>query len=244
MTEPPGLSPSRPGHRRAGQPGAGITGRHYWPGITGRHHSAWHHRGVHPCVAVVHSLVSAIEPVDVLEADHRTAALVWLTTTDDVFRRVKPATPPQHLVSYVVPVDPADGALLLVAHRNAGLWLPPGGHVEPGEHPAGAAARELTEELGTVAEVAGPGFLTVTRTVGIDSGHTDVSLWFTASIGRSARLSPDDGEFAGVRWWTRADLAAADPALFDPHLGRFVAKLDQCPDAWTSPQVPTPHSDS
>jgi len=174
----------------------------------------------------VHRLVSAITPADELEAGHLASTLDWLASTDDVFRRVKPATPPKHLVSYVVPVDPRDGALLLVAHRNAGLWLPPGGHVEPDEHPALTAARELTEELGVPGDAVAPApvFLTVTRTVGIDAGHTDVSLWFVASVGRGARLTPDEGEFADIRWWTRAELAAADPAGFDPHLGRFLAK--------------------
>lgn len=169
-------------------------------------------------------LVSAIVPADDLEARHRAGTLAWLRETDDVFRRVKPATPPRHLVSYVVPIDPADGGVLLVAHRNAGLWLPPGGHVEPGEHPADTARRELAEELGVAGAAARPSFLTVTRTVGVDSGHTDVSLWFTAALSRDAVLSPDAGEFAEVRWWSRAAIAAADPGGFDPHFGRFLAK--------------------
>jgi 8-oxo-dGTP diphosphatase len=50
-------------------------------------------------------------------------------------------------------------------------------------------------------------------------------LWFVADVSRDARLTPDEGEFAEVRWWTRAELAAADPAGFDPHLGRFLDKL-------------------
>ncbi len=66
----------------------------------------------------------------------------------------------------------------------------------------------------------------MTRTVGVDPGHTDVSLWFTATLGRDVALSPDEGEFAGVRWWSRAEIGAAGPAGFDPHLGRFLAKLD------------------
>jgi hypothetical protein len=49
-----------------------------------------------------------------------------------------------------------------------------------------------------------------------------------ADVGRETRLTPDEGEFADVRWWTRADLAAADPAEFDPHLGRFLAKIGDC----------------
>jgi 8-oxo-dGTP pyrophosphatase MutT (NUDIX family) len=171
-------------------------------------------------------LVSALHPADELEERHRAGTLAWLRTTGDVFRRTRPATPPKHLVSYVLPTDPHDGGVLLVAHRNAGLWLPPGGHVEPGEHPADTAARELTEELGLPGDRVSrtPVFLTVTRTVGADAGHTDVSLWFVATASRDDRLEPDAGEFLEVRWWSRAELAAADPAGFDPHMGRYLSK--------------------
>ncbi|BCY10461.1 NUDIX hydrolase [Actinoplanes sp. L3-i22] len=177
-------------------------------------------------VALVHGLVSRLQPSDELAADHRRQALTWLSGTGDVFRRVKPASPPQHLVSYVVPVA-ADGRILLVEHINAGLWLPPGGHVEPDEDPAVTARREIEEELGLgAAGLSGtPGFLTITRTVGIDHGHTDVSLWYTLACTGDEELRPDDGEFTAVRWWTRAELAAADPARFDPHFFRFLAAL-------------------
>jgi 8-oxo-dGTP pyrophosphatase MutT (NUDIX family) len=177
-------------------------------------------------VVAVHRLISAGAVGDELEARHRAEALAWLEATDDVYRRVKPATPPRHLVSYVVPTDPRDGATLLVAHRNAGLWLPPGGHVEPDEDPALTARRELTEELGLPGESVRPTaeFLTITETVGIDAGHTDVSLWFVADVPRDAALTPDEGEFAGVRWWSPAEIEDADPADFDPHLGRFLTK--------------------
>ena len=42
------------------------------------------------------------------------------------------------------------------------------------------AARELVEELGVAGASTIPIFLTVTGTVGVDAGHTDVSLWFPA----------------------------------------------------------------
>ncbi|WP_433292733.1 NUDIX hydrolase [Actinoplanes sp. CA-030573] len=174
--------------------------------------------------SAVHEIVSAIEPADRLEAEHRAATLAWLAGTGDVFRRVKPDVPPQHLVSYVLPVDPADGAVLLVDHINAGLWLPPGGHVEPGEHPYDTARREVAEELGlTAAPHRDPLFLTVTRTVGIDSGHTDVSLWYVLPCPRAEPLSPDAGEFHRVRWFAPGELPPA--SRLDPHFPRFLAKI-------------------
>jgi ADP-ribose pyrophosphatase YjhB (NUDIX family) len=177
-------------------------------------------------VTMVHSLVMSLDPVDNLEAEHRAHTLGWLRRTDDVYRRVKPAEPPQHLVSYVVPIDPGTGGVLLVDHVNAGLWLPPGGHVEVGEDPRDTAAREIKEELGlSVTPDDEPLFLTVTETVGQDAGHVDVSLWFVLSLGLDQSLTPDQGEFRGVRWWSRAELREADPARFDPHLFRFLDKL-------------------
>jgi 8-oxo-dGTP diphosphatase len=120
-------------------------------------------------VTVVQDAVLRFAPVDELGAEHRASALAWLASTDDVFRRIKPATPSQHLVSYVVPVA-ADGRILLVDHVNAGLWLPPGGHVEVDEDPALTARREIREELGLgdTGLSRWPIFLTVTRTVGQD----------------------------------------------------------------------------
>ncbi len=124
----------------------------------------WHGGPMRSSVTAVHRLVAALEPRDDLEAQHQTDTLRWLEDTDDVFRRSKPAIPDPHLVSYVVMVDPDDGSSLLVDHISAGLWLPPGGHVEPDEHPADTARRELQEELGvdpaSLRRLETPTFLT------------------------------------------------------------------------------------
>lgn len=47
------------------------------------------------------------------------------------------------------------GSLLLHRHRKLGLWLPPGGHVEPNEIPDEAAVREVLEETGVAIELLG-----------------------------------------------------------------------------------------
>jgi 8-oxo-dGTP pyrophosphatase MutT (NUDIX family) len=116
-----------------------------------------------------------------------------------------------------------------VDHVNARLWLPPGGHVEPDEHPADTARREAQEELGILAErdgfEGGPVFLTVTRTVGIDAGHTDVSLWFVVEWHREQPLNLDHNEFRQARWWSPSELHRADASRFDPSFTRFVSKI-------------------
>jgi 8-oxo-dGTP pyrophosphatase MutT (NUDIX family) len=173
------------------------------------------------------ALVAGIVPVDALERAHQGDVLDWLESTQDIYRRQKPATPPKHLVSYAVLVDPDDRSVFLVDHRLAGLCLPPGGHVEPGEDPAVTVRRETMEELGIQADFsiigARPLFVTVTPTV--DGGHTDVSLWYVISGNAQSPIRLDPREFAGGRWWTVAELDSADPARFDPHFGRFTAKL-------------------
>ncbi len=182
----------------------------------------------------VAALVAAIEPWDDVERSHQADVLAWLASTPDVYRRVRPATPPRHLVSYAVLTDPRDLSVFLVDHRLAGLWLPAGGHVEPGEEPAVTAAREAREELGIDADfsIAGrrPVFVTIARTTGPDR-HTDVSLWYLLAGSPALPIAPDPREFAGGRWWTGPQIESADPALLDPNMGRFLAKIRGQPRA-------------
>nr|WP_316641943.1 NUDIX hydrolase [uncultured Roseateles sp.] len=166
--------------------------------------------------------IEAIAPLDDLEAAHRVDALAWVDSGAPLCRTGKPATPPKHLVSYFAVVD-ARG-ILLVDHRNAELWLPAGGHVEPDEHPRTTVARELLEELGFAAphDIAPPLMVTCTTTVGQTAGHTDVSLWYVVRTERAQPIRYDEGEFKAVRWF---DFEAVPHERSDPHLHRFLAKL-------------------
>jgi 8-oxo-dGTP pyrophosphatase MutT (NUDIX family) len=47
------------------------------------------------------------------------------------------------------------GAVMLHKHAKLGLWLPCGGHVEPGELPDDAAVREVVEESGVRVRLVG-----------------------------------------------------------------------------------------
>ena len=48
-----------------------------------------------------------------------------------------------------------NGKVLMIRHPRLGVWLYPGGHVEPNETPREAAVREFKEETGLDVEVVG-----------------------------------------------------------------------------------------
>ncbi len=56
-----------------------------------------------------------------------------------------------------------DSRVLLHRHRRLKRWLPPGGHIEPGELPDDAAVREVWEETGVQATLCGPSSIDVSR---------------------------------------------------------------------------------
>jgi 8-oxo-dGTP diphosphatase len=173
--------------------------------------------------ALIRSELLAVVPLDRLEEEHLSDALTWVASGAPLCRTEKPATPPKHLVSYFVVLDGDE--LLLVDHKNAGLWLPSGGHVEPGEHPRQTVSREIKEELNlsvAASEVGSPLMVTCTQTVGAAPVHTDVSLWYTVNCERSKPIEFDKSEFNSVRWFK---FCAAPLHRADPHLGRFLQKL-------------------
>lgn len=173
------------------------------------------------------TLVEAIEPFDELEREHRNDALEWIGSGTEIFRIAKPETPPKHLVSYFVVVDPKNEAILLVDHINAEKWLPTGGHVEVGENPKTTVERESVEELGMQAEFLfeEPVFVSQMTTGGKNAGHRDVSLWYVISGNADTAIHYEEREFNGIRWFPLDEVLKTDIARLDEHLHRFISKL-------------------
>ncbi|MEO8245148.1 MAG: NUDIX hydrolase [bacterium] len=171
---------------------------------------------------LIRAMIAALSPLDAREAQDRAWALNWVDSGAGLYRLAKPATPDVHLVSYFLLVD--GDYILLVDHIKAGLWLPTGGHVEPDEDPVETVRRECLEELGQPAVflLDAPLMVTVTKTVGMTAGHTDVSLWFALQGERSAELTFDGSEFLALRWFAKDDVPFGRS---DPELSRFLAKL-------------------
>jgi 8-oxo-dGTP pyrophosphatase MutT (NUDIX family) len=176
---------------------------------------------------IIKNLTTAIPPFDNLEKDNIDDAIRWIDSGQELFRIQKPDVPPKHLVSFFVLFDQKERKLLLVDHIKAGLWLPAGGHVEKDENPKTTVEREILEELFIHANFIqeAPFFITQTKTVNIDAGHTDVSLWYLLKGSSSKKLKFDSKEFNSYKWLTLEEILNMDIKMFNPNMHRFVKKL-------------------
>lgn len=87
-------------------------------------------------------VLAAYEPTDA-ERTHRERIRHFIETTPHPTHR---STPEGHLTGSAVVLSP-DGRALLLHHARLGLWVQPGGHMDPTEtNPADTALREATEE--------------------------------------------------------------------------------------------------
>jgi len=118
---------------------------------------------------------------------------------------------PTHVTSSAIVAGP-EGVLLL-RHKRLGIWVQPGGHLEPGEDLAEGARREAAEETGLVVAypAAGPELVHVDVHPG-GRGHTHLDLrWWLAASGPPAPLP---GESQEVAWFDWDDaIQRADPGL-------------------------------
>lgn len=104
--------------------------------------------------------------------------------------------------------------VVLHLHKRLGLWLQPGGHIETGEEPWEAAAREAGEETGLAVRhpETGPALVHVDVHPG-PRGHTHLDLRYLLSAD-DADPNPPPGESQDVRWFSWDDaIELADPGL-------------------------------
>lgn len=106
--------------------------------------------------------------------------------------------------------------LLMLYHDKLGMWLPPGGHIEPNELPDEAAVREVWEETGVEVELVGeralpvdyPRQLIIPRGVQVERiapGHEHVDFVYFARPVGDTRVAPGPG-VSRVGWYTKAQL--------------------------------------
>ena len=118
--------------------------------------------------------VARRRPVDERERTSIERFLLEFARLDEPFSEHADAT---HVTASAIVVGVR--GVVLHKHKRLGLWLQPGGHIDPGEAPWQAAVREAQEETGLpVAPLAGP---TSPALVHVDvhpgpRGHTHLDL--------------------------------------------------------------------
>ena len=98
-----------------------------------------------------------------------------------------------------------EGRILVVRPTYSNEWMLPGGRVERGETPHGAAVREAREETGLD--------VVIDRLALVDARRArDTSFIFVAHV-TGGELEPQLGEIAEVGWLRRDEIAATSRGL-------------------------------
>jgi 8-oxo-dGTP pyrophosphatase MutT (NUDIX family) len=168
----------------------------------------------------VASLINRL-PVDGREERSRERTLVALGRLPHPFDQ---EADPTHVTGSAIVFGPR--GVLLHRHKRLGLWLQPGGHLEPGESPWDAAMREAGEETGLdLCWARTPEFGQIPALTHVDvheggRGHTHLDLRYQMTVAGDDRPRPPVGESQDVRWFSWAE--AVDVA--DPGLAGFLRK--------------------
>jgi len=144
------------------------------------------------------------------EISSRRRFLLELDRLDDPFGRDADIV---HVTGSAIVTGPR--GTLLHRHKRLGFWMQPGGHVDPGEAPWVAAARETKEETGLVGRHPddGPRLFHLDAHPAGDHFHLDLRYLLYSDDGDPA---PAAGESQDVQWFDLDDaIAVADEALVD-----------------------------
>ena len=154
------------------------------------------------------------DPIDDDERSSIERTLAELDRLDDLFDQ---DADPIHVTGSAIVVG--ERGVVLLKHKRLGLWLQPGGHVDPGETPWEGALREAREETGLEVSFADVGDDGVPRLVHVDvhaggRGHTHLDLRYLVSAG-DAEPDPPEGESQEIAWfdWPSAIERASDDRL-------------------------------
>jgi len=158
--------------------------------------------------------VAARRPVDEREA---VSVERFLAAFDSLSSPLDQEADPVHVTGSGIVVGPR--GVILLKHKRLGIWLQPGGHIDPGETPWDAALRESREETGLDVAFAGAlDGVGVPDLVHVDvheggRGHTHLDLRYLIDGGTADPAPPDD-ESQEIDWFAWGDaIELADPGL-------------------------------
>jgi len=160
--------------------------------------------------------IGAFRPAHEAEAESHRRICALLETAERPFARDHYG--PGHITASAFVVDRRNRGTVLLHHLKLGIWVQPGGHLEPGDaSPADAALREAREETGLVSMGFAPGLpqpfdLDVHDIPGRKNepahAHHDLRYLLAADFDEAPK--PPDGEAERVRWFTWDEAFALD----------------------------------
>lgn len=176
--------------------------------MRGRPEQAW---GDTPARRSIIRAVEDFDGVSAREVRSRERILTELARLANPFDRLADAV---HVTGSAIVVGPP--GTVLHRHKRIGIWMQPGGHLDPGEQPWEAALRETREETGLPVSHPDGG---TPRMVHIDAHpageHFHLDLRYLL-LSEDAKPAPGVGESKDVRWFSWQDaIAIADEALVD-----------------------------
>jgi 8-oxo-dGTP pyrophosphatase MutT (NUDIX family) len=176
---------------------------------------------IDPRAAALLTSIAAYRATDEWDAGFTERLRSLLSSHDRPFDRDGFA--PGHVTASGFLLDPLRERLLLIHHRRLGIWIQPGGHVDPDDAgPEAAARREIAEETGLDhLESVPPGLLDIdvhrypARPDG-DPEHEHFDVRF-AYVAPTDRILHND-EVHDALWVAPGDLAGigADRSILRP----------------------------
>ena len=144
--------------------------------------------------------------------------------------------------SVSIAVHDGQERVLLVRHSEGGVWLLPGGAIEPTEVPADAAVREMFEETGLLVRL--------TRLVGVFGGpefvvhyrngdRTSYVMAVFEAESTAGAEHPDGAEVLEIRFVTESEAAALPKAAWVPEVLEAIFRRQDArayrPQEWQPP---------
>jgi 8-oxo-dGTP pyrophosphatase MutT (NUDIX family) len=172
--------------------------------------AASHSDGKSAEVGAVRLAVARFDAATPREISSRKLILAGLDRLPDPFSR---DAGPVHVTGSAIVLGPRGTVLHL--HKRLGIWMQPGGHLEPGEAPYDAALREAREETGLPVRHVEGGPRLVHLDVHPAGEHLHLDVRYLLSCD-DVEPSPPPEESQQVRWFSLDEaISLADEGLVD-----------------------------
>ncbi|MGA2528778.1 MAG: NUDIX domain-containing protein [Acidimicrobiales bacterium] len=163
--------------------------------------------------ALVASLRTAVGEFEALTPREVASRDRFLSELDRLVEPFDREADPVHFTGSAIVVGPRGTVLHL--HKRLGMWMQPGGHIEPGEAPWEAAVRETREETGLPVHHPGGGERLIHLDAHPAGAHFHLDLRYLL-LSDDVDPAPQTGESQDVRWFSLTEaVALADVALVD-----------------------------